>query len=432
MRVAVINWSRRKVGGVENYLENLLPALIAAGHAVALWVEVDQPSDREIIKTPDGVASWRVDELGVGRALAALRDWGPDLIYSHGMLNPQLEAAVIETAPAIFFAHNYYGTCISGEKSFKRPIVRPCGERFGKRCLLRYYPNRCGGLSPATMLREYRIQDQRLKILPRYSAIVTHSEHMRSEYIQHGVDPGRIHRIAYLVEPHQAQATALMSPSSQCGLSASEHSTDATSVKATAQNKILGHRILFLSRMTLHKGGDVLLDALPKVTKALAAPLHLTFAGDGKERRGWERKARQIQSASPALTIDFVGWVDREAREALWKNCDLLVVPSLWPEPFGLVGPEAGSHGVPIAAFAVGGIGEWLIDGINGYLAPGDPPSADKLADAIIKCLQEPEAHARLSLGAISMAENNRLDRHMNDLTKVFNEAARSRHRSDV
>ena len=57
------------------------------------------------------------------------------------------------------------------------------------------------------------------------------------------------------------------------------------------------------------------------------------------------------------------------------KNMDLLVVPSVWPEPFGLVGPEAAHHGVPSAAFAVGGIPEWLVDGVSGHLAAGDRPT---------------------------------------------------------
>ena len=50
------------------------------------------------------------------------------------------------------------------------------------------------------------------------------------------------------------------------------------------------------------------------------------------------------------------------------------MVPSIWPEPFGQVGPEAGLYGVPAAAFAVGGTPSWLTDGVNGRLAPGDPP----------------------------------------------------------
>ena len=74
----------------------------------------------------------------------------------------------------------------------------------------------------------------------------------------------------------------------------------------------------------------------------------------------------------------------------LFQESDLLVVPSIWPEPFGQVGPEAGLYGVPVAAFAVGGTPSWLTDGVNGLLAAGDPPTAAGLAESIVGCLADP------------------------------------------
>ena len=49
-------------------------------------------------------------------------------------------------------------------------------------------------------------------------------------------------------------------------------------------------------------------------------------------------------------------------------------MPSLWPEPFGLVGIEALAAGRPVVASATGGIGDWLEDGVGGLMVPpGDP-----------------------------------------------------------
>ena len=191
MRIAIINWSRRRVGGVETYLNTIIPELARAGHEVAFWHEIDEPAGHELIGLPDESPAWCAAEMGAARALAALREWRPDVIYAHKVSDPELEAELLTVAPSVFFAHDYNGTCISGTKTFKFPVVRPCARRFGWQCLVHYYPHRCGGLSPVTMLKLYRLQSKRLENLRRYEAIVTHSDHMLSELIKHGLSPQR-------------------------------------------------------------------------------------------------------------------------------------------------------------------------------------------------------------------------------------------------
>jgi glycosyltransferase involved in cell wall biosynthesis len=73
-----------------------------------------------------------------------------------------------------------------------------------------------------------------------------------------------------------------------------------------------------------------------------------------------------------------------------------------------------------VAAFNVGGVPEWLADGVNGYTAPGDPPTARGLAQAIIKCLRDEDTHRSLRRGAVKTAEQFSLNTHLNSLTKVF------------
>src|SRR2546428_6479573 len=90
MRIAIASWSRRKVGGVEQYLSIVLPELVSAGHTVSLLYEREGPANRESISLPDGVNSWAVESLGTFRATEALRDWRPDLIYEHGLQDPAL------------------------------------------------------------------------------------------------------------------------------------------------------------------------------------------------------------------------------------------------------------------------------------------------------------------------------------------------------
>lgn len=424
MRIAVVSWNGRRVGGLGTYLSAIIPELIASGHEVAFWYELDEPASREKVVSSDAIVSWCAAEIGVQQALAALRDWRPDIIYSHKLESPEIEAALLEIAPAVFFAHDYYGTCISGLKAFKFPVVTPCSRRFGWQCLLHYFPHRCGGRNPITMVKLYRLQSKRLELLKQYDAIVTHSDHMLLEYLNHGLSAEHGYSFPYYVPQHHAEGDerdqhqgAANPDSSFSGVAAPN--SDETPF---APNTRPYWRLLFSGRMELLKGAHVFLGALPQVAQSLDRPLQVTLAGDGTERKRLEAQASRIRRSNPDLEIEFTGWMDHTRMESMLGECDLIVVPSLWPEPFGLVGPEAGQHAVPVAAFAVGGIRDWLKDGFNGHLAPGNPPSAGGLAEAVIHCLKDPAHHARLRSGAVVISRRFSLKNHLSALERVFDD----------
>jgi len=408
MRILVVNSSSRKIAGIEDYLTNVLPALQRSGYKLAFAHEVDTPQARERIPLPEGTPSWDVSVLGMRRTLDGIKAWHPDLIYAHGLLDTEFEAGFLKIAPAVYFTHNYYGTCISGLKTFKFPVVRPCSRRFGPACLLHYLPRRCGGRNPFTMWKLYRRESRRLKNLSKYRAIVTHSRHMRDEYIRNGLPEARVHSFAYEVAAPQ------------------HHPVPGKSAEALARSgKAAGKgcwNLLFVGRMELLKGGALLLGALPAVARQLGRRIRLVLAGDGPERKAWEKKASKLQAEHPSLEFEFTGWVDRERLDLIYAETDLLVVPSLWPEPFGRIGPEAGLRGVPCAAFQVGGVTDWLMSGVNGYLASGDPPTAAGLAGAIGNCLKDPNIYRELCAGAVTVASQFNLDHHLEGLYGVFDQ----------
>jgi glycosyltransferase involved in cell wall biosynthesis len=406
MRIAVANFSSRRVGGAESYIEEVIAEFANSGHDVGLFVEIDVPADRPSIRLPGESPLWCVANQTITGAIAAMREWHPDLIFAHGLVDPRNEAATLSVAPAVFFAHGYYGTCISGAKTNSYPKIVPCTRTFGPKCLLHFYPRRCGGLSPVTALIEFRRQADRLKLLRRYRAILTDSTHMRDEYLRHGFDPNTVIRSSYLRDTSPGLDTAIES-------------------RNTNDNASGGPaRLLFLGRMDALKGGLILLDSLPIVAAALDRPIELTFGGDGPCRDSWTRRAQAISAKDGRVKIVFEGWLGPERIEELQSASDLLVMPSLWPEPFGRVGLESGSKGLPVAAFAVGGIPDWLYDGVNGYTAPGDPATPTGLADAIVKCLRTPADHARLRRGAMAVARRFNLHNHMSQLYDLFDQVA--------
>jgi glycosyltransferase involved in cell wall biosynthesis len=421
MRIAVINWTRRRVGGVETYLNTIIPELAQAGHEMAFWSEVDEPAERAQITLPPQAPSWCVAELGAEAALSALRDWHPTVTYTHNLSNPGLEAETQRIAPSVFFAHDYYGTCISGDKTFKFPVVKPCDRRFGWQCLVHYFPHRCGGWSPITMMSLYNLQASRNKLLHKYDAIVTHSNHMLAELIKHGLSPQSAYNFPYYVQQRTGIGGALKPADPRSAPDVDPTHPDLTFPEINPKASL---RLLFSGRMEFLKGGHVFLKALPRVAAALKRPLQVIFAGEGRERSDWQQQAADLQRRHPELEIEFPGWVDRTQMDRLLDNCDLQVVPSLWPEPFGLVGPEAGLRGVPAAAFSVGGVPDWLVEGVNGHLAPGDPPTPDGLADAIVRCLRDPLEHAQLRQGAVRIAEQFGIKGHLAALIDVFEHVA--------
>jgi glycosyltransferase involved in cell wall biosynthesis len=145
--------------------------------------------------------------------------------------------------------------------------------------------------------------------------------------------------------------------------------------------------ILFVGQVIRGKGVDVLLQALAKVQ----VPFEASIVGEGNHRAHCERLCARLGLAD---RVRFHGFVPREEINQFYLESSLLAVSSIWPEPFGLVGQEAMSHGLPIVGFDAGGISEWLLDGENGFLVPWK--DTDRFAARIEQLLRDKELARRL------------------------------------
>jgi glycosyltransferase involved in cell wall biosynthesis len=364
MRIACASWSRRHVGGIESYLEFVVPALQALGHDVSFWSERNSPVDRREVQLPSGVRTWCAETDGLERSLDGLRSWTPSVLFVHGLTEPEIERRLLDVAPSVLLAHSYYGTCISGSKTRRLPWVQPCTRVLGAGCLAHFYPRRCGGLNPATLVRDYRRQTDRLALLPQYAAVLTLSAHMRAEYIRHGLAAQCVWHLPRFLPGDATRARP-----------AGDQRPDRT-----------GLTLLFMGRIDPLKGCGVAIESLSRVHAAVRRPVRLIVAGDGPDRERCEHLASA--KARGSVRVIFEGWIDRATGAQLLSTSDVLVFPSLWPEPYGLSGLEALAAGVPVAAFGSGAIGEWLRDGIDGAVAPADPPTSDGLAAAIVRCVE--------------------------------------------
>ncbi len=158
--------------------------------------------------------------------------------------------------------------------------------------------------------------------------------------------------------------------------------------------------VLYAGRLIPEKGVDVLVRAFQHVV-AGNPQARLIITGSsffaGARRTAFEDQLARL--AEPiGQSIEFTGFVPRERLRSLYRDCDLVVVPSVWQEPSGLVVLEAMASGKCLVATAVGGIPELVTDGRTGVLvAPADPAA---LARAITGLLADPERRAALGSAA--------------------------------
>ena len=157
-------------------------------------------------------------------------------------------------------------------------------------------------------------------------------------------------------------------------------------------------RILFMGQLIAGKGVGMLIDAVGR----MARPHELTVVGTGRD------EAKLRKHAPNGVT--FLGW--QENAQRFFKDVDVCAVPSLWNEPYGTVGAEALSHGVPVVTFDVGGLADWLVPGETGVFAQAPDgrtrvpeartPSA--LAAALDR-MAAPADLARMSANALDIVE---------------------------
>ena len=393
MRVAVVAHNARRVGGAEAYVGTIVPALERAGFELATWFERADGPGEPVFPAGAPRPSWTAGPA-VADALGALAAWRPDLLFVHGLQSIEAERSIVAIAPAVAFAHSYYGTCITGSKSHAFPRPAPCSRTFGPACLARFYPRRCGGLSPLTMAAQFRLQRGRLAPLDSYARIAVASRHMAREYERHGL---------------AAKVRVIGLPAPPSADSREARSSDAES------------RLLYLGRLERTKGVPLLLESVAMAARAMDRTLFLDIAGEGSQRAQLERRAARLAAARRNLTIRFHGHLAAADCERLIGASDVLLVPSCWPEPFGLVGLEAASRGVPAIAFDVGGIRDWLVDGRTGVLVAG-VPDARGFAQAIVRCLADPAALQKMGQRARDHSRQFALERHLERITAVFAE----------
>ncbi len=313
-------------GGADLALLGLLDAL-SDGHEQHLAVSrvdgaVRPPCPVTVVPQLD--ARTRAD-ADLDPLLARLR---PDLVHVHNVVNPAvLEWAVGVDAVVTVQDHRFF--CPGRGKLTSDGRV--CGDPMGREV--------CAGCfdDPAYFENTLELTAQRLESVRRLRLTVL-SSYMKRELTQVGVPAGQVTvvpPVAYGLDP---DARADGPP---C--------------------------VLFAGRVVEAKGIRDAIDAW----RRSGSELPFVVAGTGPLRREIEAEG-----------VEVLGWLDRRRLSAAYRRAAVLVMPSRWQEPFGIVGLEALTLGTPVAAWDSGGVREWHpggellapwgdVDGLAGALRAG-------------------------------------------------------------
>lgn len=160
-------------------------------------------------------------------------------------------------------------------------------------------------------------------------------------------------------------------------------------------------RLLYLGRLERIKGVDLLCAAFERCA-AHFPNLHLDIAGWGMQ----ESALQERYGKHPQIT--FHGTVFGENKVRLMAESDALVVPSVWPEVFGIVIAEAYVYGKPVIAAQVGGIPEIVEDSVIGFLVP--PGDVDALTMMLCRVAEDPAGVGQMAPACFEAARRYGLE----------------------
>ena len=112
--------------------------------------------------------------------------------------------------------------------------------------------------------------------------------------------------------------------------------------------------LVYVGRLVCDKGVDLLIEAL-SILRESGTETRLTVVGDGPDRSRLEKQVAELALQS---SVEFVGSVNSLQLAEILNHHRILVVPSRWPEPFGIVALEGIGCGCAVVGSDQGGLPE--------------------------------------------------------------------------
>jgi len=291
-----------------------------------------------------------------------LLDHQPDVIHIHHSIWVGLELLalirkVLPNVKIIYTLHEYAPICNARGQLFRYHERSICHDTS---------PDQCNKCFPSITADEFILRRNNFRqAFDLVDHFISPSQYLRQRFIDWGIEPDRISVIA---NGHQRRRSESWSPTHSAGVN------------------IFG----FFGQYVDAKGIDVLLDAAVQV--AQDHPVEIKIFGGNKQyatESYIERIDQIMEGETENLRVTEVGAYSRDNVFSLMTMVDWVVVPSVWPETFGLVVSEAWDARRPVLASAAGGLSDRIRDGENGFsFLPG---SSAQLAGIMRECVGNAE-----------------------------------------
>jgi glycosyltransferase involved in cell wall biosynthesis len=382
-------------GGADADVYHVIDGLARRGVEVHLFVAHEKGSmergnvQTELLPFPATVLDFRSNELKPYTLCARFREavdaWNPDVVFlTHGFaLKPYLACALAHhRLVGRFFAHEL--ACARDALRFKdgKPcpndylrtpdVCRVCAlERLGPEIRSGHMRTWASDWVAAEAWRPdyHRVV---MASLQAYTAVIVSNTTLRAQVAEFTqrveIFPGGapVHRI----EPVLGGATG---------------DPKAILMTGRVEDPLKGLDVL-------RSAGDIL-----AAKRARTAGVPPASSGD------FEIHATLFDVTQSTGHFKALGWLSHEETLALYKQAAVVVVPSVWEEPFGLVAVEAMATGLPVCASRIGGLADIVRHGETGFLfAPGD---ADELAAQLNTLLDDAALRHRLGEAGRRVAE---------------------------
>lgn len=154
---------------------------------------------------------------------------------------------------------------------------------------------------------------------------------------------------------------------------------------ATDSQKI----VLFVGRMVLEKGVQVLLNAAPSILAECPGTRFL-MVGTGYYLDDLKRQASELNIEHD---VKFLGYVSDPELLRLYKIADIVCIPSLY-EPFGIVALEGMAAKVPVVTSDIGGLTDFVEHMANGITTYSG--NVQSLSWGILQVLRNPDLAEQL------------------------------------